>query len=177
MHDLCLPQLQKSGTFTKPFKQTTAERFGASTYHFFCIKQRLCKHCFKNELTSAWLTWWKLIISKVNHLSDSSLEANRISRIYDNATKTLWMSICRATFWKLNMVDCLRRPASFDQLSDKISRLESLQVERQNSSFILPDIHLQLEFFETGDPPFCNQVQVQKIFNFFVYILVTSLRN
>ena len=72
------------------------------------------------------------------------------------------------------MVDCLRRPASFDQLSDKISRLESLQVERQNSSFILPDIHLQLEFFETGDPPFCNQVQ--KIFNFFfVYILVTSL--
>ena len=87
------------------------------------------------------------------------------------------MSRCRATFCKLNMVDCLRRPASFDQLSDKISRLESLQVERQNSSFILQDIYLQLEFFETGDPPFCNQVQVQKIFNFFVYILVTSLRN
>ena len=174
--------MQKSGTFTKPFKQTTAERFGASTYHFFCIKQRLCKHCFKNELTSAWLTWWKLIISKVNHLSDSSLEANRISRIYDNATKTLWMSICRATFWKLNMVDCLRRPASFDQLSDKISRLESLQVERQNSSFILQDCSRYSStawvlWNWTGDPPFCNQVQVQKIFNFFVYILVTSLRN
>ena len=104
----------------------------------------------------------------MNHLSDSSLEANRISRIYDNATKTLWMSICRATFWKLNMVDCLRRPASFDQLSDKISRLESLQVDCQNSSFILQDNHLLLEFFETGGPAFCNIFltfwQVQNMF-------------
>ena len=90
------------------------------------------------------------------------------------------MSICRATFWKLNMVDCLRRPASFGQLSDKISRLESLQVKRQNSYSILQGIHLQFEFFETGDsgdPPFCNLYLTSSEDICFVYILVTSLGN
>ena len=79
------------------------------------------------------------------------------------------------------MVDCLRRPASFDQLSGKISRLESLQVKRQNSYSILQGIHLQFEFFEIGDPTFCNLYLTTDKFSSedicFVYILVTSLGN
>ena len=70
----------------------------------------------------------------------------------------------------------LRNP----QLSGKISRLESLQVKRQNSYSILQGIHLQFEFFETGDsgdPPFCNLYLTSSEDICFVYILVTSLGN
>ena len=47
LHHLCMTQ--KSVTLTKSFNITTAESL-LKVPHFF-VKQRSCKHCFKNEWT------------------------------------------------------------------------------------------------------------------------------
>ena len=75
-HRVLVMKVSKVHSFLKQYFQQTFQanhRFGASTT-FFCIKQRLCKHCFKNELTLAFGVLGMTYMMEANNFQGESSE-------------------------------------------------------------------------------------------------------